>query len=342
MAILVLSLIIVVFTLASYIVYLHIKIHNIRLSLKEIIKENDCEQISPATTSTDIYFKIDKEFTITFINESSASQLGTTPTSLIGKSLLGSLLERNDANKEAVKSSLKRITQNQATINTKFLIKNSKNNKKLMSCRQRPILNEILECEGISFLCKDISEVKTWEDNLLTSQNRDTFTNGLNEQAILSRFEHDFKRSNRYNRDFSCIIVELKDIYEFISKGVDFETADRLLKTISDLCFKNLTPNAHIGRIDKTKILMILNDASSELASKIAKKITDESSDIIKNLGIDKDNAQMIVINHTTRNDCNDSFDGMLTRIKRQIRKAIKNREYGIISSDIKINVRKN
>ena len=76
-----------------------------------------------------------------------------------------------------------------------------------MLCRERPILNEILECEGISFLCKDISEAEAWKENLSQFQERDIFTNTLNEATLLDRFEHDFQLAKRYNRQFSCVVV---------------------------------------------------------------------------------------------------------------------------------------
>lgn len=205
-----------------------------------------------------------------------------------------------------------------------------------MLCRERPLLNEILECEGISFLCKDLSEAKAWEENLNQFQHRDIFTNGLNEQALLERFEHDFKLAKRYNKDFSCVTVELRDIYDFISRGIDFETADKLLKVMSDVCFSNLTPNANIGRVDKTKIVMVLNGTNREKALAIAQKIMKESVPAIRQLGVDEYNAQMIVITYSDRKNVNDTFESMWSRLRRHIKTALKNREYGVISSELR------
>ena len=136
--------------------------------------------------------------------------------------------------------------------------------KQIMQCRQRTIINEILECDGISFLCKDISEVKAWKENLSKFENRNLLTNTLHEVAILQRFEHDFGLAKRYNKEFSCIEVELRDVYNFISKGIDFETSDKMLKKVSDVGFANLTPHANISRVEKTKILFVPNGISRE------------------------------------------------------------------------------
>ncbi|MFR8205315.1 MAG: hypothetical protein ACLU99_02475 [Alphaproteobacteria bacterium] len=65
--------------------------------------------------------------------------------------------------------------------------------------------------------------------------------------------------------------------------------------------FSNLTPNANIGRVDKTKIVMVLNGTNREKALAIAQKIMKESVPAIRQLGVDEYNAQMIVITYSDR-----------------------------------------
>ena len=303
-------------------------------NLKELIKENDTQQSTPQATNGDIYFKINKDFNITFINESGADSLGYMSQELIGKSVFGSLFEEKQANRDSLNATLNKMYRHQATLNSQGILVRKNGQKQLMMCRQRPLLNEVLECEGISFLCKDISEAKACKENLLLFENRDLLNNTLNEKAILDRFEHDFQLAKRYNKEFSCIVIELRDLYDFISKGIDFETADKMLKVVSDVCFANLTPNANIGRVEKTKIMLILNGTSRDKASSISFKILQESINAIKKLRVDEYNAQMIVVTYTNRKNFNDTFDGMLARVKRHIGMSLKHREYGVVSSD--------
>ena len=54
----------------------------------------------------------------------------------------------------------------------------------------------------------------------------------------------------------------------------------------------------------------------------------------IKNLRIDEANAQMIVITYSNRKGFADSFDAMLARLNRHISMALKQKIYGIVSSD--------
>ena len=328
--------------LAVYVLILRNKLKQTKRNLKELIKENDDQQTTPRSGSGDIYFKVNRDFQITYINESGADVLGHTAGSLIGKSVFGTLIEDKKAYRETLASTLNKVNRHHATISTQIVLLKGNGQKQLMLCRERPLLNEILKCDGISFLCQDISETKALQEKLSKFQNRDTFTGGLNEQALTERFEHDFKLAQRYNREFSCVVVELKDVYNFISQGIDFETADKLLRIISDVCFANLTPNANIGRADKTKIVMVLNGASREKAQAIAKQIWLEAIPAIKKLGVDEYNAEMLVISYSNRKNYSDTYDGMWARIKRHIKTALKAREYGIVASDINGSAKRN
>lgn len=332
-------LVVIILALIAGLLLLRNKLKQTSRNLKELIKENDNQQSNPQATNGDIYFKIDKNFNITFINESGADVLGYTPQALLGKPVFGTLMEDRNAQREALSATLAKMCKHQSTINTQTVLVKGDGQKQLMLCRERPILNEILECEGISFLCKDISEARAWQENLSHFQERDIFTNTLNEVTILNRFEHDFQLAARYNRPFSCVVTELRDVYDFISKGIDFETADRMLKVVSDVCFANLTPNANIGRVDKTKIFMVLNGTEREKARAIAFKILEESVAAIKKLRVDEYNARMMVITYTNRRNFNDSYDGMLARMRRHIKTSLKHREYGVVSSDDRGNI---
>ncbi len=339
-AVIVLS--VAVLMLTAYTLILRNKVKQTSRNLKELIKENDGQQTLAQKTTGDIYFKINKNFEITFINESGADSLGHSAKDLIGQSVFGFLIEDKKAYRETLASALSKVCRNHSTINTQIVLIKGNGQKQLMLCRERPLLNEILECEGISFLCKDISEAKALKEKLTDFENRDIFTNGLNEQALMERFEHDFKLAQRYNKDFSCVVVELKDVYDFISRGIDFETADKLLRVISDTCFANLTPNANIGRVDKTKIVMILNNVNRDKAQAIAEKIWNDAIPQIKKLGVDEYNAEMIVITYSTRKNYNDTFDGMWARLRRHIKAALKAREYAISSADSNTQMKRN
>lgn len=302
-------------------------------NLRELLKENE-QQTEQIPIDEKIRFKIDSEFNITSISESGAKQLGYNPDDIINNPAFNSIIDDTPAQRELLNVTLSQMRKDPKTINLQFILQKNDNSKQPMHCRLRPILNEILECEGISFYCQDVSQVSEWKQNLTNFQKTDIFTNTLNEVALLHRFAHDFQLAKRYNREFSCVVIELKDIYEFISKGIDFETADKMLKTVGQVCSSNLPENSAIGRVDKTKFFIFMNKTPRADAKKLAEKIMTSAVESIKELRVDEYNAQMMVVTYTNRRNFNDTYDAMLSRVRRHINSALNKRIYGLVSSD--------
>lgn len=305
-----------------------------RASLQEFLLESEAKKEIPEVEAGNIYFKVDDKFRITFIEENGAKFLGFDPQKLIGAPLVGSLFEDNEGSQEFLAETFAKIAKKQTTFNTQVLIRRADNKTMLMLTRIRPILNEILKCKGLSFLCKDISQADKLKRQLSDFQAIDPFTDILNEKTLKQKFDHDFKLANRYNKELSAIVIELKDIYDFIAKGIDFETADKMLKDVSDICLGILPADGYAGRVDKTKIVMALKNTTREQAMQKAIYLFEHTVEAIKKLRVDEANAQMIVISYSNRKGFTDSFDAMFARLERHISMALKQKDYGIVSSD--------
>lgn len=321
--------------LAAYAIILQAKLHKAKKNVKELIVENDTQAVQNQNPQSDIYFKTDLDFIITYANDA-VKNLGFVPEELIGKHVLGSIFENNDANLKTLLSDFNKISKKQATVNTDQIVIKKDGSKVLMRCRTRPLLNSILKCDGISIMCKDCSETNLLKQKLNSFENRDVFTGILNEETFLKRLEHDFKQAKRYNNDFSLVVVELADIYEFINKGIDFETGDKLLKATAEICITEAGKDSSIGRFDKTKFGIILNKAPREKAVELSQQLYPLIVGKISTMGVDNYNAEMVAISYTNRKNFNDTDDYMLERVRRHIRNALRGRKYGIFSSDIK------
>ena len=325
--------------LLAYIAYLHYAWSKTRRSLKEMIVENDRHTTaSNETGDGDIYFKTDLDFNITYVNDATLRKTGFKAEELIGKPMPGTLIEDTDSRREKMKENLNRLIKNQATLNVEGLLFKKDGSSFNVRCRKRPILNEILKCTGISYLCEDITETKIWKQKLSTYASHDFLIGDiLNEEAFTQRLEHDFNRAKRYNQPFAMLVIELKDIYDFANKGISFETGDTILKNAAEYCvttFKN--PDTHIGRFDKTKIGIIFSRGNREEAAKGAEKLYKSVIEQIRRLNSDQYNAEMIAVSYTDRKNFNDTADNMLGRVRRHIGNALRSHRYGIRSSDSK------
>lgn len=318
--------------LCIYILMIRKRLKILNRRVKELIKENDVQH--PETTDSEICFKTDKNLNITHVNDALCKTLGFEKDKLIGVSIFGSLLEDNNAVRSNIKGYINRIIKKSDIVNNQLVLIDNNGEKKLTQCHQRPILNEILECEGISFVCQNISETRELQEKLANLKELDPLTGILNQEAFLFRLEQDFNLAKRYNREFSLLIVELRDLCDFINKGISFERGDNLLKNIAELCRNKINDTCFAGRFEKTKIGLILNGYTREKAGKLANSLYSQAKPVIRKLGVDEYNAQMLIFSYTERKGFNDTFDNMLERTRRHIKNAARRHQYGVTTSD--------
>ena len=320
----------------AYILFLARRIHILKQNIKELLQENDKQTSVQAPNLSDLYFKVDQDMLITFVNEATLNATGFRSEELLNQPLLGTLLENNDANQKMIFSTLAKVGKTQATVNSDLILLHKDGKKQLMRCRYRPLLNEILACEGMSLMCKDYSQPEVLQEKLQIYKKRDILLTAdiLNENAFMERLEHDALLAKRYNHDLSLVVIELCDIYDFINKGINFETGDKMLKSVDEICLQEAKENRWVGRFDKTKFGIVLNKTTREEACDLSQKLSEHIIKCIRSLGVDEYNAAMFVVSYTNRKDYNDSADFMLSRIRKHIQSALRTRKYGIISSD--------
>ena len=208
--------------LALYALFLNRRITVLKKNLKELIQENERQTTENSPMLSDIYFKVDRDMVITYANEATFKITGFSQDDLLNKPLLGTLMEDSDANQKTMFATLNKVGKKQATVNNDLILLHKDGKKYLMRCRLRPLLDEVLGCEGMSLMCKDYSQPEVLQEKLKIYQNRDILLTAdiLNEDGFMERLEHDFKLAKRYNHDFSLVVVELSDIYDFINKGI--------------------------------------------------------------------------------------------------------------------------
>lgn len=331
----IISLAVVAFILIGICFWQYKKLKTQQQQLKELLQETSAQASDkPQTPTDDMNFKTDKDLIITFANDALCQSLGFTKEDLIGKSVFGTLMEDSAAIKSNVLGYTNKILKKTKIVNNEILLRNAEGHILIMQCHQRPILNEILQCTGISFICKNVSSAKEMQSKLLELSERDILTQALNQEAFLSTLEKDFKRAKRYNQDFALLVVEAKDLCKFINQGISFERGDKLLKAIYNLCAEKTENKCTIGRFEKTKFGLILNDYSREKTAALAQEIYEASKPIIKKLGVDTYNAQMLILSYTERKGFTDTEDNMLERTKRHIKNALKKHQYGVTTSD--------
>ena len=306
---------------------LNLKLKKLSNSFKELLQESRKQTPLEQRNKGDIYFHLDQDLRLTYINDVACQFFKTTAEKILNQPILGNFMADTPANLAYLNSCLQKLKRNPQTINNEVIFMPEPGHNVKMKMRIRPVLDEVLNCTGMSIVLRDVSEADKLQRKLKKLKNRDTLSaNILNEDALFKQMEKDFNRCKRYNKDFSLIILELKDIYEFICKGIDFDRGDK----------QNAGDKALVGRFNKTSFALVMPLTPREKAAQTAENMYYPLVKMIQQLGVDKYNAEMFVISYTNRKNFSDTVDTMMARMNRHIATAIKNRNYGIKSSDKK------
>ena len=323
--------------LLGYAWRLNLKLKKLSNSFKELLQESRKQTPLEQRNKGDIYFHLDQDLRLTYINDVACQFFKTTAEKILNQPILGNFMADTPANLAYLNSCLQKLKRNPQTINNEVIFMPEPGHNVKMKMRIRPVLDEVLNCTGMSIVLRDVSEAEKLQRKLKKLKNRDTLSaNILNEDALFKQMEKDFNRCKRYNKDFSLIILELKDIYEFICKGIDFDRGDKLIQQAAQICKQNVGEKALVGRFNKTSFALVMPLTPRGKAAQTAENMYYPLVKMIQQLGVDKYNAEMFVISYTNRKNFSDTVDTMMARMNRHIATAIKNRNYGIKSSDKK------
>lgn len=307
----------------------------LKIEIKSLLNDSRSLVDKENRNRDDIYFHIDNNMNISFMNETTCSFFKIGKNDWLHLSVLGHIIEENRANQVYLNAAFNRVKRNPSTINENIVVKMPTGKGRVMRIRIRPILDEVLNCVGMSVVLKDMQEAEILQERLNKLKNRDTLSKDiLNEKALFVKTDKDFSRCRRYNYPFSLIVIEVRDIYEFICKGIDFERGDKLFINCAEICLKNGFKNSYVGRFNKTKFAIVLPNVSREQAADAAENLYYPMIKMIQSLGVDKYNAEMFVVSYSNRKNFNDSADALLGRINAHIERALKNKDYGIKASD--------
>ena len=323
--------------LLVYVLILRSKLKKLSNSFKELLQESRKQTPVDQRNKGEIYFHLDKDLCLNYINDMACQFFKTTAEKILNQPILGNFMADTPANLAYLNSCLQKLKRNPQTINNEVIFMPVPGHNLKMKMRIRPVLDEVLNCVGMSVVLRDVSEADALQGKLKKLQNRDTLSaNIVNEEALFKQMEKDFNRCKRYNKDFSLIVLELKDVYDFVCKGIDFDRGDKLIKQAAQICKQNAGEKAVVGRFNKTCFAMVMPLMPREKAAQTAENMYYPLVKMIQQLGVDSYNAEMFVISYTNRKNFSDTVDTMMARMNRHIASALKNRNYGIKSSDKK------
>ena len=255
---------------------------------------------------------------------------------LIGQSVLGTLLKDVPANREMLEETFRQLKRKKRIISSEQILQKSDSTKIPVLLRARPILNELLQCKGISFWGYPLKQQLNLEKQLKQVQEQDQLIGDiLNAESFYKYLDERVKICNRYNRPLLLIVVELADIYNFINKGFSFETGDKMLRLAADACIESTGKDAKIGRFEHTKIGIVLEKFPDDKIGELTQTLWEKLIGNIRKLNVDKVNAGMVCIYYARRKS-NDEAENMLSRTRKYLSNSRAIHRYGIGTRDKK------
>lgn len=327
------GLLILLAVLAAYITLLHLKLREVQ----ELLQESNILTSSENTGLKQTYyikFNVDRDFKITHVNGDTLVYGKFERENLIGASVFGTLLSDTPENHEMIDELWKQLKKRRHIISSQQVLQTAEGVKIPVLLRARPLLNELLNCKGISFWSYPLNQQLKLEKQLKSEQEKDTVIGAvLNAESFYAHLDNRVKIDNRYNRPLLLVVVELADIYGFVNKGFSFDTGDRLLRAVAEACIENTPHHVAIGRFDHTKIGIVAENFADDLIEQQAQILWDNVIASIRKLNVDKVNAGMVSIFYTRRK-FNDDMQNMLSRSRKYLKNSLKIHRYGIRTLD--------
>lgn len=327
----------VILALLLYVFVLRKNIAHLQTEYKNLLQESRAQTSNEQRNKENIYLHLNQNFLITYMNDTACQFFNINKGDWLNLPALGTIMEDTAANFDYLKQALAKVSRNPETLNEEAVILTSDKKKLPMKIRIRPMLDGTLACVGLSIVLRDVSEASSLQRKLTKLKNRDTLVSTiLNQEALFKKMDKEFGRCKRYNQEFSMVVVEMRAIYDFICQGIDFDRGDKLFVQTAQICSQIIGKSGFVGRYDKTRFALVMPKAPRELSSETAQNLYYPLVKMIQSLGIDRTNAEMIIISYTNRKNFSDTPDGMLGRVNAHIDRALKQRDYGIKSSDRK------
>ncbi|MBZ0165950.1 MAG: GGDEF domain-containing protein, partial [Candidatus Omnitrophica bacterium] len=119
---------------------------------------------------------------------------------------------------------------------------------------------------------QDITRQKQFERNLKKLAQTDGLTELWNHSAILRRLEEEFKRAFRYNKDLSCLMVDL-DHFKGINDLCGHQRGDKVLRQSAQMIRSFVREVDVVGRYGGDEFLIILPETPVDKAHIVAERL---------------------------------------------------------------------
>lgn len=276
-----------------------------------------------AHNARSIIISVDTSEELTDINDYGLEFFGFDKKEVIGKNVFGTIFPVPDKKDSLQANIISRIfsnpklyveheTENTKKDGTKFWI--SWTNRVIYDNQGNPI-----EIKSVGF---DITKRKKLEQELRYLASIDPLTGVLNRQTLLETGTVEVKRSNRYNRQLSIMVMKLDYFHSVNNDTVSDTFSDDILHETVAICRRSMRDSDSIGRIGDVEFALILPETPAENAVFLAERLKSKIQE--KNLKSDSGAFVSATFGVAGKESKDDTIDSLLLRALNALQKTKK------------------
>ena len=206
---------------------------------------------------------------IVYVNPAFEKLMGYTREEVIGES--PRLLHGPNTDRQT-RYRIRKAIQNGKPIRTELLKYSKDGQARWLDMNIVPLHDTNGELKHYASIERDLSRYKKMERQLANMALFDSLTGALSRAAFLQHAEKEFKRSKRYNRPLSTIMIDI-DHFKRINDKYGHAAGDHVLQIFVEAIEEEIRSTEAIGRIGGEEFALLLPDTTQKAAAQLAERV---------------------------------------------------------------------
>lgn len=222
--------------------------------------------------SQDVIAIIDEQGECHFISPAASAIWGADPSELVGTSIYNLVDEEDGIGLRKIIQSV--AIDSGATVHTELRMRTPNSRWGEFEVTASNLLREP-SIEGIVLTCRDVSERKQFQAQLIHQAFNDGLTGLPNRALLMNRLQHAAERAARHETKIAVIFLDL-DNFKFINDSLGHEAGDALLIAVAERLKACVRPGDTVARLGGDEFTILLESIEGlETATRVAERIVE-------------------------------------------------------------------
>jgi diguanylate cyclase (GGDEF)-like protein/PAS domain S-box-containing protein len=201
----------------------------------------------------------DADYTMEFVSEGSVELTGYRPEELLGSCTVGFEAITHPHDRQRVREQLDRNLREHLRYTLEYRIRDRHGNDKWVLDKGLWVLGQDGRVEALEGFVSDITEIKTYREQLEHQATHDTLTGLANRTLLHDRLRQAMVQSQRQRSLLAVLFIDL-DQFKFINDTVGHTVGDELLKHAAERLRACVREGDTVARLGGDEFVLVLSD----------------------------------------------------------------------------------